>query len=76
MDIEKNVNYLKEESKKFISNLQWMIRIEKELFLSEKKQLNEYIQTLKILIEKVNKEHDLEIVIPGIIVLNVINYEK
>lgn len=59
------MNNLKDESKKFISNLQWMIKIEKELFLSEKKQLNEYIQTLNILIEKAYKENELKIEIPG-----------
>jgi hypothetical protein len=42
-----------------------MIKIEKELFLSEKKQLHEYNQTLKILIEKANKEHDIKIDLPG-----------
>ena len=42
-----------------------MIKIEKELFLSEKKQLNEYIQTLKNMIERANKEHELKIEIPG-----------
>jgi len=42
-----------------------MIKIEKELFVSEKKQLNEYIQTLKILIEKANEENELKIEIPG-----------
>ncbi len=42
-----------------------MIKIEKELFLSEKKQLNEYVQTLKLLIEKANKENNLKIQIPG-----------
>ncbi len=59
------MNNLKEESRKIISNLQWMIKIEKELFLSEKRQLNEYIQTLKILLEKANKENKLKIEIPG-----------
>jgi len=63
--VEKNVNNLKEESRKFINNLQWMIKIEKELFLSEKKQLNEYIQILKILIEKAKKEHGIKIDLPG-----------
>ncbi len=59
------MNFLKEEGKKYISNLQWMNKIEKELFLSEKKQLGEYIDNLKYLLIKVQKDQDIKINIPG-----------
>jgi len=67
------VNVLKEEGKKYISNLQWMIKIEKELFMSEKKQLYDYIATIKTIIDKTQKEHDIKIDIPGIKLKNNLN---
>jgi len=42
-----------------------MIKIEKELFMLEKKQLYDYIDNFKIFIEKIKSENDLLIELPG-----------
>lgn len=42
-----------------------MIKVEKELSNSERRQLNEYIQNLTIIIEETNKNYDLHTNIPG-----------
>lgn len=44
-----------------------MLKIEKELFITEKKQLNEYIESLKFLLETIGKENNISIKIPGMI---------
>ena len=60
---------MKDDAQKLITTYNWMIKIEQELFLAEKKQTTEYCKLLRSKMEDIKKENELEFEIPGNILL-------
>lgn len=66
--MHKKIECLKNDANKLIENLHYLIKIEKELFISEKKQNLEYINSLKNKIFDIKNSGNLrglELEIPG-----------